>query len=120
MNDRLGHAAGDILLKNVAMRLKDSIQIGAFGTADVAVSIGIAVLPDHAETPGELMLRSDQALYRSKNARLGLPVVFEKDGLCHPSKSSQSLPSKAEALATDIRNSLAILLSRCNAAASYT
>lgn len=119
VNDTLGHAAGDILLKNVAMRLKDSIQtgdtcarlggdefaivlpsssagkavtvayelasslrqpyfLGAFGTADVAVSIGIAVLPDHALTSEELMLRADQALYRSKNARLGLPVVFEK------------------------------------------
>lgn len=133
VNDRLGHAAGDILLKNVAMRLKDSIQpgdtcarlggdefaivlpgssadeavnvahelarllrqpyfLGAFGTADVAVSVGIAILPDHAKSPDELMLRGDQALYRSKNARLGLPVVFEKKWAVAPEEVKPKRP----------------------------
>jgi diguanylate cyclase (GGDEF)-like protein len=118
VNDRLGHAAGDVLLKNVAMRLKDAIRssdtcarlggdefvillpnslaadalrvanelafllrqpyfLGAFGSADVAASIGIAVAPDHAATADDLMLKADRALYKSKNARQGLPVLFD-------------------------------------------
>jgi diguanylate cyclase (GGDEF)-like protein len=120
VNDRLGHAAGDVLLKNVAMRLKDCIRasdtcarlggdefaivlpgsstadalgvanelahvlrlpyfLGAFGSADVAVSIGIAITPHHAVTADELMLKADRALYKSKNAGLGLPVIFDNE-----------------------------------------
>ena len=119
VNDRLGHAAGDVLLKNVAMRLKDAIRssdtcarlggdefaillpdssaadalrvandlafvlrqpyfLGAFGSADVTASIGIAMAPDHAVTADELMLKADRALYKSKNARQSLPVVFDE------------------------------------------
>jgi diguanylate cyclase (GGDEF)-like protein len=120
VNDRLGHAAGDVLLKNVAMRLKDCIRsndtsarlggdefaillpdssaadalrvanelayvlrqpyfLGVFGSADVAASIGIAVAPDHATMADELMQKADRALYKSKNAKLGRPVVFDRE-----------------------------------------
>jgi predicted signal transduction protein with EAL and GGDEF domain len=53
--------------------------LGAFGSADVAVSIGIAIAPDHAGTADELMLKADRALYKSKSAGLGLPVVFDNE-----------------------------------------
>ena len=137
VNDRLGHAAGDVLLKNVAMRLKDAIRssdtcarlggdefaillpdssaadalrvandlafvlrqpyfLGAFGSADVAASIGIAMAPDHAVTADELMLKADRALYKSKNARQGLPVVFD-NGLELLPREETSQPQKPPA-----------------------
>jgi diguanylate cyclase (GGDEF)-like protein len=37
-------------------------------------SIGIAVFPDDADTPDELLRRADVAMYAAKNARLGEPV----------------------------------------------
>ena len=135
VNDRLGHAASDALLQNVAMRLKDCIRasdtcarlggdefaivlpgsstadalgvanelaevlrqpyfLGAFGSADVAVSIGIAIAPDHAATADELMLKADRALYKSKNARLGRPVVFD-DELDLSSEDTPRMPKRS-------------------------
>ena len=145
VNDRLGHAAGDVLLKNVAMRLKDAIRasdscarlggdefaillpdssaadalrvandlafvlrqpyfLGAFGSADVAASIGIAMAPDHAVTADELMLKADRALYKSKNARQSLPVVFDEalDLSPHEQTSQPQKPSAGKSSSDEL------------------
>jgi EAL domain-containing protein (putative c-di-GMP-specific phosphodiesterase class I) len=57
--------------------LREPYFLGAFGSADVAASVGIAIAPDDATTAEELMLKADRALYKSKNTRLGRPVVFD-------------------------------------------
>jgi diguanylate cyclase (GGDEF)-like protein len=120
VNDRLGHAAGDALLKDVADRLmgcvrgndtparlggdefaivlpdtsptkaletanqlafalREPYRLAMFGSAEIAVSIGVACAPDHASTGDELLLMADRALYVSKKARLGMPVLFDDE-----------------------------------------
>lgn len=146
VNDRLGHAAGDVLLKNVAMRLKDAIRssdtcarlggdefaillpdssaadalrvandlafvlrqpyfLGAFGSADVTASIGIAIAPDHAITADELMLKADRALYKSKNARQSLPVVYDEalDLSPHEQTSRPQKPSAGKSSSDELQ-----------------
>jgi diguanylate cyclase (GGDEF)-like protein len=118
VNDRLGHSAGDMLLKAVAARLRECLPqlqpparlggdefavvlpglapahamslahqiasalrrpfaLAAFGTGEIAASIGIACVPDHATTADELLLCADRALYVSKKAAHSTPVMFD-------------------------------------------
>jgi len=76
-----GSSTADALggANELARLLRLPYFLGAFGSADVAVSIGIAIAPDHAASADELMLKADRALYKSKNARLGVPVVFDDE-----------------------------------------
>jgi len=43
----------------------------------ITVSIGISIYPDLGETPGELMKKTDQALYQSKENGRDRAVVAE-------------------------------------------
>ncbi|MHC1759044.1 MAG: GGDEF domain-containing protein [Negativicutes bacterium] len=58
--------------KQVAERLRQNIQDTAFKTEEgiqipLSVSIGIAEHSSKSESPSELMIRADKALYRAKN-----------------------------------------------------
>jgi diguanylate cyclase (GGDEF)-like protein len=70
--DRLGgrRAADEI---RAAVALIDSLPAGPPG-----LSIGVAVLPDHAGTAGELLKASDTALYAAKSAGRG------RTAMAHP------------------------------------
>jgi len=108
VNDSLGHQVGDVLLKEVAQRIKSNVRntdlVARLGGDEFVViqthlaesagagvlaqkliadlgrkyilenqdvqsgaSIGIALYPDDAEDPGELMKRADLALYDAKH-----------------------------------------------------
>jgi predicted signal transduction protein with EAL and GGDEF domain len=44
------------------------------GTGTVAASIGLALFPEHADTPTRLLSRADQAMYAAKEAGGGQTV----------------------------------------------
>jgi len=122
INDTLGHHAGDLLLKEVARRLRSHIRetdlaarlggdefvivqthLAEAGAAEVladkivvelslpyqldgqevysGTSIGIAVYPNDAHEPGQLLKLADLALYEAKNqGRLNYQVYRESLG----------------------------------------
>jgi diguanylate cyclase (GGDEF)-like protein len=110
INDRYGHAAGDLMLKQVAEALGGKVRFndlvarlggdefvvlvpetsaegvhalaaklaGAIATASVQVSgavvavgasLGIALFPDHADSPAQLLAHADAAMYADKRQR---------------------------------------------------
>lgn len=112
INDTLGHEAGDVLLKHVAKRMRQTVRdtdvIARLGGDEfivlqpnmtsaeaggelagklieiisrpyhidghevlISCSIGIAVCPDDAEEPAQLLKRADLALYRAKQESRG-------------------------------------------------
>jgi diguanylate cyclase (GGDEF)-like protein/PAS domain S-box-containing protein len=88
--DELGRLGGDeflVLLRGIsrvdiamstAQRFSESIR-GTFelscGSIELCVSVGVACVDDRAVTAEELVERADVAMYRSKDSRLGIPVL---------------------------------------------
>jgi len=110
VNDRFGHQAGDVVLRELGSLLKASVresdvacryggeefvlilpeaslddvrrraealrlaaksmQLDHRGRAigPISISLGIAIFPQHANDPEELLRRADQAMYEAKNA----------------------------------------------------
>ncbi len=118
VNDNYGHAAGDLVLTTIAVRiralLRETDLVARLGGDEFAVlltpihnlddvltiadhiidsmalpiilaegceitvslSIGIAVYPDHAQTPEKLLQRADEAMYQAKkNFRSGKRIL---------------------------------------------
>lgn len=113
INDRLGHAAGDTVLVNIAMRIRGQlresdlvarlggdefavllaplasgsdalriadniiasmqapIRLGDGSTVSTSLTIGIALYPDHADSPAALLHDADMAMYIAKRQARG-------------------------------------------------
>ena len=128
INDRLGHAAGDTVLVNIAMRIRGQlresdlvarlggdefavllaplasgadalriadniiasmqapIRLSDGSTVSTSLTIGIALYPEHADTPAALLHDADMAMYIAKRqargsrrlAELNDPASFRK------------------------------------------
>ena len=122
VNDSLGHAAGDEILRQVSRRLKEAIAddglLARHGGDEFALlvtdidgdplaqatalagrvlaavrdplsiddtefeldaSIGVAIHPDDAETPDELLRHADTAMYQAKAAGQGQVMMYEAE-----------------------------------------
>ncbi len=132
INDKHGHTVGDLVLKNVARRMRSTIRetdtvarVGGdefviiqaeiesaedadvlarrivasvsgacFGddeAVSVGASIGIALAPWDGNSPDELLLKADQALYRSKAGGGGAINFFSR---CLNSEAHDELQSQ--------------------------
>jgi diguanylate cyclase (GGDEF)-like protein len=88
--DELGRLGGDeflVLLRSVsgvevAMSAAKRFSESVHGTCELScgrlalqVSVGVACVDDRPVTAEELVARADAAMYRSKQRRLGIPVL---------------------------------------------
>ncbi len=91
--DRVGRLGGDEFLlvirglpepevaMGVAQRICDSLQTPlqlSCGDVDLRASIGVAFVGEDTISADELVKRADEAMYRSKEQRQGLPVLADQ------------------------------------------
>jgi predicted signal transduction protein with EAL and GGDEF domain len=82
VNDSLGHAAGDGLLRQVAFRLISKLIAEPFQLpghqVEIGTSIGIAMAPEHGSDQEQLLKKADLALYRSKSAGRNCFTLYDE------------------------------------------
>lgn len=59
----------------VAAAIREPLEHGAFGLVRASASVGVAVFPDHARDPQQLMAAADAAMYRAKALQGGQVAV---------------------------------------------
>jgi diguanylate cyclase (GGDEF)-like protein len=70
---------------SVAEKLRSRVERTRFRKAEtqpggkITVSIGVALFPDHAQNPEDLLLRADFALYSAKDGGRNRVVVFDEE-----------------------------------------
>jgi len=67
----------------VAEKLRAAIERLGLGEPALSISIGVAVLPDHAEDPEALLGAADRALYAAKAAGRGRVFIAEHPAATH-------------------------------------
>lgn len=70
----LEHAKDAVSVATRVLKALDSSFVLASATVDVAASIGIAVAPDHAQDPTELLRLADTAMYEAKDRTAGVTL----------------------------------------------
>ena len=78
-------AAAETLAHRARAVFTEPFVLGAT-TVHVATSIGVAVLPDHADDAGSLMRKADIAMYTAKQHRLGVSVYDRADDGSSPAR----------------------------------
>ncbi len=89
----------DTIAKRLRTRLAVPLEVSGCPVA-VSGTIGVSVYPDHATTAHELLRRSDVALFRAKQSKLGV-VVYEGDRERFQAGRFSLLADLREAIGTD-------------------
>ena len=80
-----GTADAEALAQRVRGVFSRAFVLGGMNV-HVATSIGVAVLPDHAEDGSDLMRKADVAMYTAKQHRLGIAVYDAADDESSPAR----------------------------------
>ncbi len=59
----------DALVASIVDCMREPIELPGGGTVVTSLSVGVAIFPDHAKDPEELLSAADAAMYRAKSAR---------------------------------------------------
>lgn len=84
LNDRYGHPAGDVVLREAANSIRGSIRDPDICARSVTASLGIAFYPAKDITSPELLLRfADEALYQAKKAGRNQICLYQAQPYTH-------------------------------------
>ena len=89
----LADAGGAIrLAEKLLAACEPPVEVGGF-SLPVAISVGIALFPDHGREVGDLLTGADIALYAAKAGGRGRWSIFSSDMRAAPSRGGGSRPS---------------------------
>jgi diguanylate cyclase (GGDEF)-like protein len=71
------------IAQRIASAIREPLEHGAFGLVQASASVGVAVFPDHADDPQQLLAAADAAMYRAKALQGGQVVVAAPSSLDH-------------------------------------
>jgi diguanylate cyclase (GGDEF)-like protein len=77
LEDLGNRQAAPRLAQVIGERLSEPIDVGR-GQIRIGASIGVALFPDHGDTPKTLLRAADAAMYEAKKTRTGAPAATAK------------------------------------------